>query len=103
LAGIFMLRVCIEQYWRERATVENNLPNVARPTGDQLGDAYNLTLPDDFKQRVPSLSETYGSLSQAIHSANESESVFMSAASDMEMHFDARRLYKLDDRPAAAP
>lgn len=50
--------------------------------------------------RFPSLSDLYGKLSDAIHAAEASNTLFEGALKDIEEHFEARRLFKLtEDRP----
>lgn len=97
LAGLFLLRTFIEQYWLSLSLVPKSRgPRIA---GDELGQAYNKTLPDDFKSRFPSLLEIFGKLSAALHSADANDDLFDSTSAEMKEHFDARRLFKLDARP----
>jgi len=95
LAGIFLLRVFIEQYWRTLPEVQELLKQDSRATGERQGDTYQDRLPADFKSRFPSLKAIYGDLSEAIHTANADTDVFDSCCVAVERHFDARRLYKL--------
>jgi hypothetical protein len=94
LAALFLLRTFIEQYWYTL----DSLPaaGAQRVTGDELGQAYSRTLPEDFRSRFPSLSDLYGRLSIALHTADPSAALFESAAADITTHFEARRLFKLD-------
>jgi hypothetical protein len=95
LAGIFLMRVFVEQFWKsipEVAAVVNDNP---RPTGDELGEAYKATLPPAFKERFPTLAEVYGSLSEAMHSASEDAELFAKCHAQIIEHFDARRVFKL--------
>ncbi len=91
LQGLFMLRTLLEQYWKSL----NLRPNPSRPTGDELGDAYNESLPDDFKQRFPSLREIYAELSKAMHNAQSDNTLFDNSRSKIDEHFDAKRLFKI--------
>jgi hypothetical protein len=61
LPGLFMLRVVIEQFWAEleRRHVLIVHDKGGRLHADQLADAYNDTLPSDFKDRFPSLGKIY--------------------------------------------
>ena len=93
LAGLFMLRVFIEQFWR---SLQLLAASETRATGDEIGEAYNRTLPPDFKSRFPSLSDIYGKLSAAMHTADGDTELFENCMNRIREHFDARRLYKLD-------
>lgn len=95
LAGLFLLRVFIEQFWRTLPAVQELLKNEPRATGEKHGDAYQKTLPDDFKERFPSLKECYGRLSEAIHSADANAITFVDVSARIVEHFDARRLFKI--------
>jgi hypothetical protein len=93
LAGIFLLRTFIEQYWvslglREEAT---------RTTGQDMGSAYKALLTDDFKGRFPSLSELYDDLSVAIHSADANHELFQSSMEKIDEHFEAKKIFKIKD------
>lgn len=96
LAGIFMLRVLVEQYWREITEVADAINHSGRQSGDVMGNAYKTTLPPDFKDRFPTLCDTYDDLSCAMHSASQRTDVFEKARDQIIEHFDARRLFKLD-------
>ncbi len=91
LEGLFMLRTLIEQFWKS----SNLAVGIDRPTGDELGDAYNDTLKPSFKEEFPSLKMIYAELSKAIHEAREDRDLFKKSLEDIERHFDARRLFKL--------
>lgn len=95
LAGICLLRIFVEQFWRSIPAVAEIVKANTRPTGDELGEAYKTTLPDDFKQRFPTLLEAYGSLSQAIHGAKDESAIFEENRGRIIEHFEARRLFKL--------
>ena len=66
-----------------------------KATGDEQGDAYQSTLPQDFKSRFPSLKDVYGKLSAAIHSADENAALFDDSCSKVKKHFEARRLFEI--------
>ena len=96
LAGLFLLRVFIEQFWKR--SVDDVMKQIVanqRATGEQLGDTYNSTLPNDFKARFPSLPEVYGKLSAAIHAADAKTELFEESCSKITEHFEARKLYRL--------
>ncbi len=95
LAGIFLMRVFIEQFWKSIPEVAAAVKDKARPTGDELGEAYKATLPAAFKERFPTLAETYDALSADMHSACGDVRVFEKGYDDIVEHFDARRLFKL--------
>jgi hypothetical protein len=90
LAGIFLLRTLIEQ-WAQSKSTQKGLQ------ADQAIDAYMGTLPDDFKARFPSLRVLYGDLSTDIHTATGSSDLFEKASKQIDEHFEARRLFKLDN------
>lgn len=92
LAGLFLLRTFIEQWIRSFGARHQK--------ADQALDWYMSTLPEDFKSWVPSLRDTYGQLSEAIHAGNASTLLFDKAMSDIQKHFDARRLRELPDPKA---
>jgi hypothetical protein len=103
LAALFLLRVLIEQYWRSVKVVSESIKEGGKTTGEAMGESYKGTLPEDFKARFPSLSEVYGDLSLAIHTANADAALFQGTAQKVVEHFDARRLFKLDtDAPPTA-
>jgi hypothetical protein len=95
LAGVFLMRVFIEQFWKSLPEVIAAVKHKARPTGDELGEAYKATLPALFKERFPTLAETYDALSEDMHAARGSAEVFEKSYSQIVEHFDARRLFKL--------
>ncbi|HZR19237.1 MAG TPA: hypothetical protein VFE51_18260 [Verrucomicrobiae bacterium] len=59
LAGIFLLRTYIEQYWRALPSVQallkkkERVTEEARAIGDEMGAVYKDSLPNDFKSRFP--------------------------------------------------
>jgi hypothetical protein len=95
LCAIFMLRVFIEQYWLSFDTV-HTAANTTRFSGDIMGEEYKKLLPDDFKSRFPTLLETYGELSIAIHTATATEASFMGARNKIIKHFEALRTFEID-------
>lgn len=95
LAGIFLMRVFVEQFWKSVPEVAASVKDKPRPTGDELAEAYKDILPTAFKDRFPTLAEVYDSLSEAMHSARADNSVFEKCHSQVVEHFDARRLFKL--------
>lgn len=95
LAGIFLLRTFVEQYWRSLSQVKALIQQMPRATGDEQGTTYQATLPADFKNRFPSLSDIYGKLSAAMHEARADGALFEECSGQIIDHFDARRLFKL--------
>lgn len=91
LAGLFFLRVFIEQYTKEQSHKKELM-------ADQLIDNYMNQLPVDFKSRFPSLSKIYSELSCAIHGADASVKLFDDTIEKMVEHFDAKRLFKIKDK-----
>jgi hypothetical protein len=95
LAGLFLLRVFIEQFWRTNPAVKELLAKQPKATGDEQGSVYQETLPPDFKSRFPSLTDIYDKLSGAIHSADDNAALFDDSCAKIAKHFDARRLYEI--------
>ena len=95
LAGLFLLRAFIEQFWKTIPAVRELFVNQPKVTGDEQGDAYQSVLPQDFKSRFPSLKEIYGSLSAAIHSADENAKLFDDSCAKIVKHFEARQLFEI--------
>jgi len=89
LAGNFLLRAFVEQYVRSLSSSPNT-QNI-----ELLFSEYSKPLPDDFKQRFPSLQSIYDKLSDDLHLATASEAVFIQAKADITKHFQARELYEL--------
>jgi hypothetical protein len=95
LAGIFLLRVFIEQFWRAHPAVQAELVKAPHLRGDEMADVYAATLPEDFRARFPRLKDCYDSVSGAMHTANASTEVFEKCSTDLVEHFEARRLFKI--------
>ena len=95
LAGLFLLRVFIEQFWRSRPEIQELLKQDPRTSGEKQGEIYQATLPVDFRSRFPSLSDIYGSLSAVMHSADDSAELFSDSRRKIEEHFDAKRVFKI--------
>jgi len=89
LAGLFLLRTSIEQWIRSLGANHDK--------ADQAIDWYMSTLPLDFSAHFPSLRDLYSKLSDAMHKADASAALFDQTKADIERHFDARRLFKLED------
>ena len=89
LASNFLLRAFIEQYIRSLSATPDS-QNI-----DALFVEYGKDLPDDFKQRFPSLQSVYDKLSEDLHMATASENVFLQVRIDIEKHFKARELFEL--------
>jgi hypothetical protein len=95
LAANFLLRVLIEEF--ARSQVEHKYDKA-----DELMDAYMATLPQAVRDNFPSLRAVYGDLSADMHAGVGSADVFTKAMSDVERHFDARRLFRVEERKATA-
>jgi hypothetical protein len=95
LAGVFFLRVFIEQYWKSVPEISKDLSDNPRLTGDEMGAIYAKSLPTDFRDRFPSLADIYGRLSSSIHLASVHAGDFDKAAAEIVRHFEARRLFNL--------
>lgn len=87
LAGNFLMRTACEQ-WVRKWAVPSDLAKEAFAK-------YMASLPDDFKEHFPSLSDIYAQLSADIHAATGSPELFEKMAADLVEHFDARRLRRL--------
>ena len=93
LSAIFQLRVFIEQHWLGIPEIRDSIPSGARPTGDELGALYKQMLPPDFKDRFPTLAESYEILSAAMHKADPNPETFETARGNILKHFDALRIF----------
>lgn len=88
LAAIFLLRTFIEQFVKDAAGTKDIMVDLAI-------DNYMGKLPQEFKDRFPSLRKCYEDLSVAVHNAEASSDLYHATARAIEEHFDARRLFKL--------
>jgi len=95
LAAIFLLRTFIEQFWRSLPEVQALVKKQQKPTGDEQGTTYQNTLPVEFRNKFPSLSDIYGKLSAAMHEADANAGLFEESCQKVEKHFDARRIWEL--------
>ena len=86
LPALFLLRTLIEQHMRA-------VTGRAELRGDELCDEYNKTLDADFKERFASFKEVYGKLSDAVHRADQNESLFQSELERVRLHFDGLDLF----------
>lgn len=89
LAGLFYLRTFIEQFARRKVSSSERL------SGDQLMSKYADTIPLPQRDQMPSLREWYTKLSDALHSAREDAALFDEARSEIERHFDFRRIFRI--------
>jgi hypothetical protein len=87
LAGLYYLRVLIEQH--ARAAVSNSENSKV----DQALDSYTNSLRDEIRRQFPSLREIYGRLSEAIHHAHESDELFEESFERIVLHFQAIQIY----------
>ncbi len=88
LPGLFLLRTVIEQ------VVRTETGSSERPT-EKILDAYMERLPQDFKNRFPSLRSIYDDLSAAMHEAREDDELFRRSYVAVSKHFEARKLFDL--------
>ncbi|MHC1764893.1 MAG: hypothetical protein AB9869_11420 [Verrucomicrobiia bacterium] len=95
LAALFLLRTFVEQYWRSLPEVQALIQQQPRATGDEQGSTYQATLPVDFRNRFPSLSDIYGKLSAAMHEAKAEGALFEECCGHIVEHFEARKLFRL--------
>lgn len=89
LAGLFYLRTAIEQWTRSQGYHQDRV--------DTALESYGQKLPLDFRSRFPSLLNLYGTLSESLHTAKSSSQLFERSLQDIEAHFDARRIFELDN------
>jgi hypothetical protein len=85
LAGLFMLRVAIEQWMRKWAEPEDKADFGMRK--------YMESLPAGFSDKFPSLQAVYGKLSEDIHAATGSREIYVQAIEEISRHFKARLIY----------
>lgn len=64
-------------------------------------DAYYAGLPGPTKNQMPSLREWYDKLSDALHSAREDQTLFNTAKTEIERHFDIRRVFNIPEPSTA--
>jgi hypothetical protein len=91
LAGLFYLRTFLEQFCRRMTGRRDRIP------GDELMEAYIATLPSAHRDYMPSFREWYDKLSDAIHAAREDDALFEDARSEIDRHFDIRRVHKIPE------
>ena len=89
LAALFLVRTFIEQFTRFK-TKANDIDLV-----DNVLSTYMAKLPEDFKERFPSLKKIYSDLSSAIHRAEPNAELFSTVQNEIVEHFEARKLFKL--------
>lgn len=91
LAAIFLLRTFVEQYVR---SINSNPQSIHI---DTIFSDYSDALDIRIKEHSPSLKKVYEILSKDIHNATGSENVFLQAKVEIIEHFDAKRLYKIEN------
>lgn len=96
LAGNFLLRTLVEQWVR-------SFPPTAEMRVEAALDWYYSNLPEDFRQRFPSLRNSYEKLSSDIHAAGGDAKVFSDESVHIGKHFDAWRVYELDHATFGQP
>jgi hypothetical protein len=91
LAGLFFLRTLIEQFVRiQIKDLQDGIDKI-----EDIIDQYMKTLPDDFKERFPSIRTIYGDLSNDLHKAEGSTQLFENSIKDICLHFQARKLFRI--------
>lgn len=96
LASVLYLRSMVEQYFYQKIPQDQISGIKGNPTGDELGDLYAKTLPENFPGNFPSLKKAYGDLSVVLHRGKEDDEtlkIFFSVKADIEKHFDALRVF----------
>jgi hypothetical protein len=91
LAGLFYLRTFLEQFAKRITGIES------RVAGEELMEAYSATLPEAHRSHMPSFREWYEKLSEALHAAREDDALFETAKSEIDRHFDIRRIFKIPE------
>jgi hypothetical protein len=92
LAALFYLRTFIEQFARRQTGMMST-----RADGDEIMDAYSKTLPNQFRDQLPSLKAWYAKLSEALHAARADETLLDQAMREISRHFDIRRVFSISD------
>jgi hypothetical protein len=85
LAANFLLRTLIERFSIDK------VGDVDKPA-----EEYTKRLPQDFKERFPSLSDFYKKLSDDIHKAEGSAELFEDSRTKIIKHFEARKVFDLE-------
>ena len=88
LPAKFMLRVFLEQFVRD-INSDSKSEDI-----EKLFDVYKDSLLEDFKQRFPSLKAIYDALSKDIHSADDTPNIFVKSKSEIDLHFEGKKLYE---------
>lgn len=93
LPAVFMLRTVLEQWARHKVGSRDE------DTRDDVIERYMASVPTVINEKFPSVRGIYSDLSAAIHSADASEALYVDASARLIKHFDARRVFELDDSP----
>ncbi|HEY4304746.1 MAG TPA: hypothetical protein VGM82_09775 [Gemmatimonadaceae bacterium] len=91
LAALFYLRTFIEQFARRQTNLRG------KETGEAIMSAYSKLLPEKQRDMMPSFAEWYDKLSGALHSAQDDASLFESARTEIERHFEIRKVFSISD------
>jgi hypothetical protein len=91
LAGLFYLRVFIEQFARRV------IGETGRRPGNEIMEDYGKTLPEQQRGSIPSLRDWYERLSYPIHAGQDDETLFEEAREAIEQHFDIRSVFKIPE------
>ena len=59
-------------------------------------DTYSKTLPDQYRDLLPSIKFWYGKLSVAIHTADADKNFLEEAWSEIEKHYEVRDAFNLN-------
>ncbi len=97
LAALFYLRTFVEQFARRVTGL------TGRATGEEILSEYYKTLPAPTKDQMPSLRGWYDKLSEALHSAREDSELFKAAKTEIDSHFDIRRVFKMSEQKPVEP
>jgi hypothetical protein len=84
LAGLFLLRVGIEQFVRRMSAGSES---AAQDDAERSFRVYADSLPQRHREVVPSLYSIYGEVSAALHSANADDELFKRSLQEIARHF----------------
>lgn len=96
LAGLFLLRVFIEQYMRRVTNTKERI------RGDDLADKYAVLLNDEFPKSIRSFKNLYEDLSICIHGADPSVERFDEVVKHLYKHFAQLEILPLRGNPITA-
>lgn len=88
LPAKFMFRVFLEQYVRSLSKTPKS------EDIEGLFMEYKSNIPNDFKQRFPSLDSIYQNLSDHIHAADETPEMVMQVKEKIDLHFESKKIFE---------